>query len=140
MPRLQSAADAGGSARHRQVRTAQLGGRVVPCGIEQRCIGQRTLGLREGGAACARTLALPLNRYPVATEARRSTAAKAPASLFPPCCTAFACRSIEVDGKPATLARAGDSADVTLAGVDASAVCGGTVLCHPDFPVPLADK
>lgn len=50
------------------------------------------------------------------------------------------CRSIEVDGKPTTLARAGDSADVTLAGVDATAVCSGTVLCHPDFPVPLVDK
>lgn len=49
-------------------------------------------------------------------------------------------KSIEVDGKPATLARAGDSADVTLTGVDATAVCSGTVLCHPDFPVPLVDK
>lgn len=49
-------------------------------------------------------------------------------------------RSIEVDGKPASLARAGDSADVTLTGVDATAVCSGTVLCHPDFPVPLVDK
>ena len=49
-------------------------------------------------------------------------------------------RSIEVDGKPASVARAGDSADVTLTGVDATAVCSGTVLCHPDFPVPLVDK
>lgn len=45
-----------------------------------------------------------------------------------------------MDGKAATLARAGDSADVTLTGIEASAVCGGTVLCHPDFPVPLAHK
>lgn len=50
------------------------------------------------------------------------------------------CRSLEVDGKPASLARAGDSADVTLAGVEASALCAGSVLCHPDFPVPLVDK
>ena len=45
-----------------------------------------------------------------------------------------------MDGKPASLARAGDSADVTLAGVDTTAVGAGSVLCHPDFPVPLATK
>lgn len=49
-------------------------------------------------------------------------------------------KSIEVDGKPAPLARAGDSADVVLAGVDTTAVGAGSVLCHPDFPVPLAAK
>lgn len=49
-------------------------------------------------------------------------------------------RSLEVDGKPASLARAGDSADVTLGGVEASAVGAGSVLCHPDFPVPLVDR
>ena len=49
-------------------------------------------------------------------------------------------RSLEVDGKPASLARAGDSADVTLAGIDTSAVGAGSVVCHPDFPVPLVSK
>ncbi|PSC70924.1 HBS1 isoform X1 isoform B [Micractinium conductrix] len=49
-------------------------------------------------------------------------------------------KSLEVDGKPASLARAGDSADVTLAGIDTSAVGAGSVVCHPDFPVPLVSK
>lgn len=45
-----------------------------------------------------------------------------------------------MDGQAASLARAGDSADVTLSGVDASAVGAGSVVCHPDFPVPLVSK
>lgn len=45
-----------------------------------------------------------------------------------------------MDGKAASLARAGDGADVTLSGVDTSAVASGSVLCHPDFPVPLVSK
>jgi elongation factor 1 alpha-like protein len=49
-------------------------------------------------------------------------------------------KSIEVDGAPAALARAGDTADVVLAGVDPGAVGPGSVLCHPDFPAPLAAK
>jgi elongation factor 1 alpha-like protein len=35
---------------------------------------------------------------------------------------------------------AGDSADLTLTGVDAAALHSGCVLCHPDFPVRLAVK
>lgn len=63
-----------------------------------------------------------------------------PPSLPPFLPSFFTHRSLEVDGKPASLARAGDSADVTLAGIDTSAVGAGSVLCHPDFPVPLVDK
>lgn len=35
---------------------------------------------------------------------------------------------------------AGDSADLVLTGVDASALHSGCVLCHPEFPVRLAVK
>ncbi len=55
----------------------------------------------------------------------------------PPCCL---CRSIDVDGQPATLARAGDGADITLSGLDTGAASAGSVVCHPDFPVPLVAK
>ena len=95
-------------------------------------------------------LSLPLNCQPMAAAARHLQPPRlglSPSISFSLCLYTNlarpalpACRSLEVDGKPATLARAGDSADVTLSGIDASAVCSGTVLCHPDFPVPLADK
>lgn len=49
-------------------------------------------------------------------------------------------KSVEVDGQAAPLARAGDSADVTLASIDTSAVAAGSVLCHPGYPVPLVSK
>lgn len=45
-----------------------------------------------------------------------------------------------MDGKAVSLTRAGDSADVTLAGIDATAVGSGSVLCHPDFPVQLVTR
>jgi elongation factor 1 alpha-like protein len=35
---------------------------------------------------------------------------------------------------------AGDSADLVLTGVDASALHSGCVVCHPEFPVRLAVK
>lgn len=75
---------------------------------------------------------LALSQRPVPAS---DLAPLAPASpLLPPR------RSLEVDGKPAALARAGDSADVTLAGVEPNVVGAGSVLCHPDFPVPLVDR
>jgi elongation factor 1 alpha-like protein len=49
-------------------------------------------------------------------------------------------KSLEVSGQPVQLARAGDSADVVLAGVDASNLAIGAVLCHPDYPVPVVRK
>lgn len=39
-----------------------------------------------------------------------------------------------------TLARAGDSVDLVLSGVDANAVRTGDVVCHPDFPCRLSDR
>ena len=47
-------------------------------------------------------------------------------------------KSVEVDGKTAHVARAGDSCDILLNGIEPSAVHAGYVVCHPDFPVPLA--
>ena len=55
-------------------------------------------------------------------------------------CTNCLCRSIDVDGQPASLARAGDGADITLSGLDTGAASAGSVVCPPDFPVPLAAK
>lgn len=49
-------------------------------------------------------------------------------------------KGIEVDGKPAQFARAGDSVDVVLSGMDPANLAQGTVLCHPSFPVPLVTK
>ncbi|WIA29533.1 hypothetical protein OEZ86_012032 [Tetradesmus obliquus] len=50
-------------------------------------------------------------------------------------------KSLEVNGQDhAPLALAGDSADVLLSGIDASALHAGAVLCHPEFSVHLAVK
>lgn len=49
-------------------------------------------------------------------------------------------KSLEVDGKQVQLARAGDSVDVVLAGVDPLVLSPGVVLCPPDWPVPLARR
>eukprot|EP00798_Chlamydomonas_sp_ICE-L_P023984 gene23984-9559_t len=46
-------------------------------------------------------------------------------------------KSIDVDGHPCQVARAGDSADVVLSGIDLNSISSGAVLCHPDYPVPL---
>ena len=44
-------------------------------------------------------------------------------------------RSVEVGGTAATVARAGDAADVTLNGVEASAVAAGSVVCAAGWAV-----
>lgn len=49
-------------------------------------------------------------------------------------------KAIEVDGQLAALARAGDTADLTLQGLDPANLFIGAVLCHPAFPVPLVAK
>eukprot|EP00878_Enallax_costatus_P005079 GHUV01005340.1.p1 GENE.GHUV01005340.1~~GHUV01005340.1.p1 ORF type:complete len:524 (+),score=140.75 GHUV01005340.1:175-1572(+) len=50
-------------------------------------------------------------------------------------------RSLEVNGQDhAPLALSGDSADITLTGIDPSALHAGAVLCHSEFPVHLAYK
>uniref|UniRef100_A0A5B7BMG6 Putative HBS1-like protein isoform X4 n=1 Tax=Davidia involucrata TaxID=16924 RepID=A0A5B7BMG6_DAVIN len=48
-------------------------------------------------------------------------------------------RSLERDSKACTIARAGDNVAVNLQGIDGSHVMAGDVLCHPDFPVAVAN-
>ncbi|XP_010541534.1 PREDICTED: HBS1-like protein isoform X2 [Tarenaya hassleriana] len=49
-------------------------------------------------------------------------------------------RSLERDSRACTVARAGDNVAITLQGIDANQVIAGGVLCHPDFPVPVATR
>ena len=49
-------------------------------------------------------------------------------------------RSVEVNGAPVPLAMAGDTVDVALNGIDAAAVSAGSMLCHPQWPVPLVSR
>ena len=51
-------------------------------------------------------------------------------------------KSLDCNGSQvAAVARAGDSADVTLSGLpDESAVGTGSVICHPKWRVPMATK
>ena len=53
---------------------------------------------------------------------------------------AGAVRSVEVNGAPVPLAIAGDTVDVALTGIDAAAVSAGSMLCHPQWPVPLVSR
>ncbi|XP_071715981.1 uncharacterized protein [Rutidosis leptorrhynchoides] len=48
-------------------------------------------------------------------------------------------RSLERDSQPCSIARAGDNVAVSLQGVDTNSVLSGGVLCHPDFPVAIAN-
>eukprot|EP00257_Ricinus_communis_P027287 XP_025014701.1 HBS1-like protein isoform X3 [Ricinus communis] len=47
-------------------------------------------------------------------------------------------RTLERDSQACSVARAGDNVAVSLVGIDGSNVIAGGVLCHPDFPVPVA--
>jgi elongation factor 1 alpha-like protein len=49
-------------------------------------------------------------------------------------------KAVEVDGKTASVARAGDSADLVLGGIEPNVVRTGVVVCHPEFEVPLATR
>lgn len=49
-------------------------------------------------------------------------------------------KSIEQEGQPLTKARAGDGVDIGLTGVDPGMLAPGGVLCHPDYPVPVATR
>lgn len=51
-----------------------------------------------------------------------------------------AVKSIEVNGKPAQLACAGDSADMQISGIDPASAHAGAVLCHPLFPARVATR
>lgn len=48
-------------------------------------------------------------------------------------------RSIERDSQPCSIARAGDNVAVTLQSVDGAFMMAGDVICHPEFPVAVAD-
>ncbi|PHT47447.1 hypothetical protein CQW23_11655 [Capsicum baccatum] len=48
-------------------------------------------------------------------------------------------RSLERDSQVCNTAKAGDSVTINLQGIDASHVMAGGVLCHPEFPVPVAN-
>ncbi|KAL0913744.1 hypothetical protein M5K25_017227 [Dendrobium thyrsiflorum] len=48
-------------------------------------------------------------------------------------------RSIERDCQPCVSARAGDNVAVSLQGTDVSNLVPSAVICHPDFPVTVAD-
>jgi elongation factor 1 alpha-like protein len=49
-------------------------------------------------------------------------------------------KTIEVDGRAAVLARAGDSAELGLVGVDPTTVARGDVVCDPGWPAPVVGK
>ncbi|GJP49526.1 hypothetical protein CLOM_g8726 [Closterium sp. NIES-68] len=49
-------------------------------------------------------------------------------------------KALERDESPVAAAWAGESADVGLQGVDANQLLPGGVLCHPDFPIPVATR
>ncbi|KAJ6354844.1 hypothetical protein OIU77_005443 [Salix suchowensis] len=49
-------------------------------------------------------------------------------------------RSLERDSQACDVARAGDNVTVSLQGIDGSNVMTGGVLCHPDFPVAVAQR
>lgn len=51
---------------------------------------------------------------------------------FPPSCPFHA--------QPAKIARAGDSVELSVAGIDPTNVLQGSVMCPPDFPAPLVTR
>ncbi|XP_073149660.1 uncharacterized protein [Henckelia pumila] len=48
-------------------------------------------------------------------------------------------RSLERDSQVCNIARAGDNVTVTLQGIEGNYLTAGGVMCHPDFPVPVAN-
>ncbi|CAI5499165.1 unnamed protein product [Closterium sp. Naga37s-1] len=49
-------------------------------------------------------------------------------------------KALERDESPVAAAWAGESVDVGLQGVEANQLLPGGVLCHPDFPIPVATR
>ncbi|CAI7736685.1 unnamed protein product [Closterium sp. NIES-54] len=49
-------------------------------------------------------------------------------------------KALERDESPVAAAWAGESVDVWLQGVEANQLLPGGVLCHPDFPIPVATR
>ncbi|KAK6123137.1 hypothetical protein DH2020_043133 [Rehmannia glutinosa] len=48
-------------------------------------------------------------------------------------------RSLERDSQPCSMARAGDNVTVNLQGIEGNRVTAGGVICHPDYPVEVAN-
>ncbi|XP_073119141.1 uncharacterized protein [Henckelia pumila] len=48
-------------------------------------------------------------------------------------------RSLEHNSQICDVARAGDNVTINLHGIEGSRVAAGGVICHPDFPVPVAN-
>jgi elongation factor 1 alpha-like protein len=51
---------------------------------------------------------------------------------------AGAVKSVEINNAAVEVALAGDTVDVALSALDAAAVSAGSMLCLPQWPVPLA--
>jgi elongation factor 1 alpha-like protein len=49
-------------------------------------------------------------------------------------------KSIEQQGQHLAVARAGEGVDVGLNGIDPGMLGPGGVVCHPDYPVPVATR
>jgi len=49
-------------------------------------------------------------------------------------------KSVEMNGTAVSLAMAGDTVDVALNGIDTAAVSVGSMLCLPQWPVPLVTR
>ena len=49
-------------------------------------------------------------------------------------------KSVEMNSIAVLLAMAGDTVDVALNGIDAAAVSAGSMLCLPQWPVPLVSR
>lgn len=49
-------------------------------------------------------------------------------------------KSVEQEGRHLTVARAGEGVDVGLNGIDPGMLSPGGVVCHPDYPVPVATR
>ncbi|KAF7003494.1 hypothetical protein CFC21_018802 [Triticum aestivum] len=59
--------------------------------------------------------------------------------LVLPCEEVATVKSIERDSSSCSIARAGDNVAVILQGIDGSRIIPGGILCHPGFPVPVAN-
>lgn len=59
--------------------------------------------------------------------------------LVLPCGQEATVKTIERDSSSCSIARAGDNVSVCLQGVDGNRIIPGGVLCHPGFPVLVAD-
>ncbi|XP_051116979.1 uncharacterized protein LOC127241802 isoform X2 [Andrographis paniculata] len=60
--------------------------------------------------------------------------------LVMPSRVASTVRTLERDSKQCNVARAGDNVTVTLQGIEGNQVSAGGVICHPDYPVKVADR